>query len=224
MGEKIVAAVCAYNEEGWIASVLKPLLEAKRSGLLDDILVVDDGSEDMTGQIAEAFRVNVIRHEKNLGKARAFMSAVDYCNKAGADILFLSDADMLNLTEDKIGGFLAKVRGNPDVWMMRAPYFQGGKTCAAQLSGFRALRLSRLADHMSSDKWREVTGLGGFSLEIALESCIPETHKGEDDSLGLKSRPAGAGASGLEKIASQAKAAGRLTGIAVEGYYSGGKR
>ena len=57
----IVALVPAYNEEGYVASVLVRLL-----GLVDRVVVCDDGSVDLTGEIAEAMEAVVVRHPRNV--------------------------------------------------------------------------------------------------------------------------------------------------------------
>ena len=52
-----VALVPAYNEEGYIASVLVRLMVQ-----VGGVIVCDDGSADLTGEIAEAMGAVVVRH------------------------------------------------------------------------------------------------------------------------------------------------------------------
>ena len=47
---------CAFNEERYVASVLVRLREC-----VDRVIVCDDGSVDLTGDIAEALGVTVVR-------------------------------------------------------------------------------------------------------------------------------------------------------------------
>ena len=54
----IIAAMPAYNEDEHIP---KLVLGAKK--LVDKVVVVDDGSEDMTAELAEALGAMVVRHE-----------------------------------------------------------------------------------------------------------------------------------------------------------------
>jgi len=56
----IVALVPAFNEEHYLASVLVRL-----SGVVDGVVVCDDGSVDLTGDIAEAMGAVMVRHERN---------------------------------------------------------------------------------------------------------------------------------------------------------------
>ncbi len=54
----IIAAMPAHNEDEHIAKVV---LGAKKH--VDRVVVVDDGSDDMTAEIAEALGAMVVRHE-----------------------------------------------------------------------------------------------------------------------------------------------------------------
>ena len=56
-----MALVPAFNEEGYIASVLVRLMK-----VVDGVIVCDDGSLDLTGEIAEALGATVVRHERNV--------------------------------------------------------------------------------------------------------------------------------------------------------------
>ena len=48
----------AFNEEHYVASVLVRLM-----GQVDGVIVCDDGSVDLTGDIAEAMGATVVRHD-----------------------------------------------------------------------------------------------------------------------------------------------------------------
>lgn len=63
---EVVAIIPAYNEERFIGSVV---LKARK--YVDAVIVVDDGSTDSTGEIAEAAGALVIRHAHNQGKGAA---------------------------------------------------------------------------------------------------------------------------------------------------------
>jgi len=62
----VVACIPAFNEE---ASIARVVLMAER--FVDRVVVCDDGSGDLTGEIAEGLGAVVIRHERNLGKGAA---------------------------------------------------------------------------------------------------------------------------------------------------------
>jgi glycosyltransferase involved in cell wall biosynthesis len=64
-----VALIPAYNEEGFIGSVVLQALK-----YADLVIVVDDGSTDATAEVAEDAGAVVIRHRKNQGKGAALNS------------------------------------------------------------------------------------------------------------------------------------------------------
>lgn len=68
----VTAIVPAYNEEAYIGDTLEALLS---TGCFSDIVVVDDGSQDDTGDIARQF-ARVIRHPQNLGKGDAIATGM----------------------------------------------------------------------------------------------------------------------------------------------------
>jgi glycosyltransferase involved in cell wall biosynthesis len=84
----IVACIPAYNEELTIAKVV---LRARRH--VDRVIVCDDGSGDMTAEIAEACGAEVIRHERNMGYGAAIGSLFRRAREVGADIMVTLDAD-----------------------------------------------------------------------------------------------------------------------------------
>jgi glycosyltransferase involved in cell wall biosynthesis len=62
-----------------------------------DVIVVDDGSDDDTGAIAEAAGARVVRRQRSPGsKAHAMEAGVDAA--VGADAVLFVDADLLGLT------------------------------------------------------------------------------------------------------------------------------
>ena len=83
-----MAAIPAYNEEKSIARIV---LESRRH--VDRVIVCDDGSNDVTGQIAESLGALVIRHSKNLGKGAAIRTLFDVSMKLGASMVITLDAD-----------------------------------------------------------------------------------------------------------------------------------
>jgi len=88
--ENVLLGIPAYNEELSIGSVLHKSLKVD---VVDDILVVDDGSEDETSEIAKEYGVNVIRHKKNAGKGAAIRTIFDYACEEDYDYLVLIDGD-----------------------------------------------------------------------------------------------------------------------------------
>jgi glycosyltransferase involved in cell wall biosynthesis len=88
IGEPVVAAIPAYNEERFIGSVV---LWAKR--FVDLVLVIDDGSTDRTSELAEAAGAIVCRQEMNRGKGQAVNVAFREARRLRASALVLIDGD-----------------------------------------------------------------------------------------------------------------------------------
>ncbi len=84
----IAACIPAYNEERAIARVV---LDAQKYA--DKVIVCDDGSDDMTGEIAHSLGATVIRHERNLGKGAALRSLFNASLAMGAKVIVTLDGD-----------------------------------------------------------------------------------------------------------------------------------
>jgi glycosyltransferase involved in cell wall biosynthesis len=81
----------AYNEEKGIGPVLQALLQTMAaSGLVWEVIVVDDGSVDETAVTAEAEAVTVIRHPTNQGYGAALKTGI---RQAQYDLICITDAD-----------------------------------------------------------------------------------------------------------------------------------
>ena len=84
----IVACIPAYNEEKNIAAVI---IETKK--YVDQILVCDDGSSDLTYFIAEGLGATVIKHETNKGYGASVKTLFENALKSNASIILTIDAD-----------------------------------------------------------------------------------------------------------------------------------
>ena len=58
----VVACIPAFNEERTIGGVVVRALR-----FVDRVVVCDDGSRDLTGEIAGGLGAAVVRHERNMG-------------------------------------------------------------------------------------------------------------------------------------------------------------
>jgi glycosyltransferase involved in cell wall biosynthesis len=84
----VIIGIPAFNEEKTIARVV---LEAQKYAHF--VVVCDDGSTDMTGEIAERLGVAVVRHQKNLGYGAALQTLFKEAKGLNADVLVTLDAD-----------------------------------------------------------------------------------------------------------------------------------
>ena len=78
----------AFNEEKNIAAIITKLAD-----ITDAIIVCNDGSSDLTSNIAEKMGAVVINHEKNLGYGAAIRSIFLKAKELHGDILVTFDAD-----------------------------------------------------------------------------------------------------------------------------------
>lgn len=85
---KIIVGIPAYNEEGAIADVV-----AKSLPYAASVVVVDDGSRDLTAFRALNAGATVIRHTRNGGKGAAVATLFRYAIEQQADALVLIDGD-----------------------------------------------------------------------------------------------------------------------------------
>ena len=85
----------AFNEEKNIAAIITKLAD-----ITDTIIVCNDGSLDLTSDIAERMGAFVINHEKNLGYGAAIRSIFLKAKKLNGDILVTFDADGQHRIED----------------------------------------------------------------------------------------------------------------------------
>lgn len=91
---KLIIQIPCYNEESTLGLTLETLPRSVRGVTAVEWLVIDDGSSDQTTVIAKEHGVDhMVRHTRNQGLARAFMSGLNACLEKGADIIVNTDAD-----------------------------------------------------------------------------------------------------------------------------------
>jgi glycosyltransferase involved in cell wall biosynthesis len=103
---KIIIGIPAYNEEKNIASLL-----IKLKKISENIIVCNDGSNDLTGKIAKELGATVIEHERNLGYGSAIKSIFLKAREINADVLVTFDADGQHRIED-INAILEPIKNN----------------------------------------------------------------------------------------------------------------
>ncbi len=91
---EISIVIPAYNEEERLPTTLRTIIDYFENLSKDyEIIVVDDGSQDNTAEIAQRFnpRVKVIKLSKNSGKGAAVREGI---SRAQGDFILFSDADL----------------------------------------------------------------------------------------------------------------------------------
>lgn len=81
---KIIGVILAYN----CARMLPRAYERIPKGVLDDIIVMDDGSKDNTSEVAKKLGLKVFRHTPNRGYGGNLKEGLKKALEMGADYVF----------------------------------------------------------------------------------------------------------------------------------------
>jgi glycosyltransferase involved in cell wall biosynthesis len=157
--ESVSAVIPAYNEEHYIGPVLDALMRVEE---FSQILVVDDGSSDATGDVVYGYgrrdgRIKLLQLDHNLGKGGAMVAGAD---AVAEDLVVFLDADLIGIKPEHIRmlclpvcwgecdmtlGLFAQGRRQTDLSHRLTPF----------LSGQRCLRWSlfRDAPEMGQARW-----------------------------------------------------------------------
>jgi glycosyltransferase involved in cell wall biosynthesis len=123
---RIAVLIPAYNVEEDLASLLKSLASYRL-----ETIVVDDGSEDGTSDVASKAGAIVLRQEKNQGKGRAHRRGFAYILENGYDAVLTMDGDGQHDPEE-IPLFLERIKekdivlGTRDVSLRTMPILRYG--------------------------------------------------------------------------------------------------
>ena len=121
----------AFNEEAIIEKNLSrtcDYLDSSSRNFSWELIVVNDGSFDRTGEIADAFakdksNVKVIHHQVNLQIGQALRTAFSHCT---GDYIITMDID-LSYSPDHIEHLLTKIQETKAQIVIASPYMKGGK-------------------------------------------------------------------------------------------------
>lgn len=90
---KLAIFIPALNEEKTIGKVIQSIPKTIEGINKIEIIVVDDGSTDKTGDIAKARGAILLTHKKNKGLGAAFQNGMEKALSIKADIMVTIDAD-----------------------------------------------------------------------------------------------------------------------------------
>ena len=109
---KISVVIAAYNEEPRIGEVLKIV---EKHPLLDEVIVVNDGSKDNTSKVVKKYHVKLIENEKNMGKTLSVKHGIEHAKN---DIIMLIDADLKGLTAKAVESLARPVLDSKVDWTL----------------------------------------------------------------------------------------------------------
>lgn len=183
----IVAVIPAYNEEPSIAEAI-----LKVQNQVDRVIVCDDGSTDMTPEIAERMGAKVVRHKKTRGKGAAVRSALRETKELGADVVVIIDADeqyasneISKLIQPILSGqvdFVIGARTSEDELRRNIPLYRRlGDKAVAKL--FEILTGKRLSDvtcgfRAISGKALDAFEISGKEVNVDVELLMQAHSKG----------------------------------------------
>lgn len=158
MNKKLLIQIPCLNEAGTLAIALGALPRQVPGFDVVEWLIIDDGSMDDTVRVALENGVDhVVRHTRNQGLARGFMTGLDACLRLGADVIVNTDADNQYNAED--------------IPALTAPILAGK---ADIVVGARPIET---IEHFSPVK-KMLQKLGSWVVRVASKTDIPDAPSG----------------------------------------------
>ena len=188
---KTAAIVPAYNERDRVSVVLDAIKDAE---LVDEIVVVSDGSTDGTYELVSADpAVRAMRLETNRGKGGAMRAGAE---STDADVILFLDADLVGMDGGKVDAIVRPVaeeradmaigvfrhgRGATDLAQFLAPYISGQRAMRREV--FLAIpRIDRVRSGVETAITRYFRAHGLRVERVTLTGC---THHMKEEKLGL---------------------------------------
>ncbi len=155
--------VPAWNEAGRIGRVIRDLFQHG----WNNILVVDDGSDDATILLAKEAGAKVVSHLINRGQGAALETGNEYARRNGFDIVVHFDGDG-QLSPDDIKGAIEKINSGYDVVL--GSRFLDGRSKLPWMKRYIFLPVARLINRFLtgvklSDVHNGFRVLNGVALE-----------------------------------------------------------
>lgn len=119
-GRRVTVCLPARDEEATVGSIVATIVAelVDDAGLVDEVLVVDDGSSDATAAVARAAGARVVA-TSGLGKGGAMWTGA---SQAGGDLIAFCDADVRAFSASFVVGLLGPLLADDDVAFVKAFY------------------------------------------------------------------------------------------------------
>ncbi|MBC7738208.1 MAG: glycosyltransferase family 2 protein [Candidatus Saccharibacteria bacterium] len=160
----LTCLIPAYNEEVRIAAVLQAVIGHP---LIDQVLVIDDGSRDHTAEVVRGTSAQLIVLSPNGGKTAALVRGLA---EAAGEFVLLVDADLVGLSADDLTTLIAPVlsgRADVSISLRQNAPFVWRWLGLDYISGERVLRKSVLDGQDAALK-----NLPKFGFEVFLNGLL----------------------------------------------------
>jgi glycosyltransferase involved in cell wall biosynthesis len=182
MSSRVASIIPAFNEERTIGDVVGIV---RRCALVDDVIVVSDGSRDETALAARRHGARVIALSENLGKGGAIAAGLE---STTAQIILLLDGDLVGLTTRHIEDLLAPVLAgqaevsvgqiNRDLMQTLFPNFSGQRALRREvLEGIPNLRTTGFGIEAVLSRHIKSSGLRTRTVELRHLTHVPKQEK-----------------------------------------------
>lgn len=119
---KLIIQMPCYNEAETLEIALNDLPKYIKGIDTIEYLIINDGSEDNTVEVAKEWGVHyIVNFKRNKGLAKGFMAGLDACLRNGADIIVNTDADNQYCGEDIKKLVQPIISGNADIVIGERP-------------------------------------------------------------------------------------------------------
>ena len=115
----IGVCIPARNEEATIGAIAGTVEGLRALGLVDDIVVVDDGATDATAERAILEGARVVTSTTGPGKGQALRTAVNAC---ASELLVFLDADVTNFSARYVIELIEPLLVDPVLHLVKASY------------------------------------------------------------------------------------------------------
>lgn len=119
-GRRVTVCLPARDEEATVGSIVATIVAelVDDAGLVDEVLVVDDGSSDATAAVARGAGARVVG-TSGLGKGGAMWTGA---SEAGGELIAFCDADVRAFSASFVVGLLGPLLADDDVAFVKAFY------------------------------------------------------------------------------------------------------
>lgn len=179
-GASVSVVLPALDEEGTVGEIVAEIRRelVEKAALVDELVVIDSGSEDRTAEVAREAGARVVHRDEILPRIPAVPGKGEVLWRSllvtGGDIVAFVDADLREFSADFVTGIVGPLLTEPDVDLVKAMYDRPLAGTAGQ--GGRVTEL--MARPLLNMHWPQLAGfvqpLGGeYAARRSLLERLP---------------------------------------------------